>query len=175
MILEQFHSLFTLNKLGIKCKSEGNEVALNQLVLVSANIGIIISIYFFPSFRTMAYGLCSSENVRVGKQGTAWGHTAFLFEWISLKAHQNRRGTESRASYLFQREFLKSFVLSFLLWVCLIFPMFTDDQRGRLCGNLCPLSSLYATDCLFQDFHSEKVLQVGGLSNRVSTTHQNYF
>lgn len=80
MILEQFHSLFTLNKLGIKCKSEGNEIALNQLVLVSANIGIIILIYFFPSFRTMAYGLHSSDSVRVGKRGRAQRHRAFLFE-----------------------------------------------------------------------------------------------
>lgn len=79
MIVEQFHRLFTLNKFGIKCKLEGNEITLNQLVLVSASIGIIILIYFFLPFKTLAYDLHSSEKVRDRKRGTAWRHTVFLF------------------------------------------------------------------------------------------------
>lgn len=80
MILEQFHILFTLKKLGIKCKLEGNKIALNQLVLVCANIAIIILIYSFLAFRMMAYGLHSSENIQVGKQGAAERSREFLFE-----------------------------------------------------------------------------------------------
>lgn len=80
VILEQIHILFTLNKLGIKCKLEGNKIALNQPVLVCANIAIIILIYSFLAFRMMACGLHSSENIQAGKQGVAQRSRAFLFE-----------------------------------------------------------------------------------------------
>lgn len=85
----EFNILFTLNKLGIKCRLEGNKIALNQLVC--ANIAIIILIYSFLAFRMMACGLHSSENIQVGKQQAAQKSRAFV--WLNLlEITQNQKG-----------------------------------------------------------------------------------
>lgn len=127
MILEQLDILFALNKLGIKCKLEGNKIALNQLVLVCANIAMLILIYSFLAFRVMACGLHSSENIPVGKQGAHRGAECFCLS-ESAWNHTETQGTESKASYPCQWTFLKSFGLFFLFPACLISPVFTDHQ-----------------------------------------------
>lgn len=146
MILEQLDILFALNKLGIKCKLEGNKIALNQLVLVCANIAMLILIYSFLAFRVMACGLHSSENIPVGKQGAHRGAECFCLS-KSAWNHTETQGTESKASYPCQWTFLKSFGLFFLFPACLISPVFTDHLRPpSLSENLwCILPSMPLT------------------------------
>lgn len=86
-----------------------------------------------------------------------------------------------------QKGYRKQIMLPLSMGVCnevwVIFPTISLSAVPDTCWspektslwNLWPLSSPCATDCLFQAFQSEKVLQVEGLSNRFSATHQNYF